>query len=83
VHALGRALAAGLVQAEDAMIDIPKMVLPAMTEMVAPHRQLLNLMIMSRWDRSPGPPRPDRAERLHRGSADQVLRGDPKWDEPE
>jgi hypothetical protein len=50
VRALGRALAAGLIQAEDAVIDIPKMVLPAMTEMVAPHVQLLDLLVMCRWD---------------------------------
>jgi hypothetical protein len=52
VRALGRALAAGLIQAEDAIIDIPKMVLPAMTEMVAPHVQLLDLLVMCRWDGS-------------------------------
>ncbi len=54
VRALGRALAAGLVQAEDATIDIPKMVLPAMTEMVASHLQLLDLMVMCRWNGSVG-----------------------------
>jgi hypothetical protein len=52
VRALGRALAAGLIQAEDAVIDIPKMVLPAMTEMVASHLQLLDLLVMCRWDNS-------------------------------
>ena len=52
VRALGRALAAGLIQAEDAVIDIPKMVLPAMTEMVASHLQLLDLLVMCRWDGS-------------------------------
>jgi WhiB family transcriptional regulator, redox-sensing transcriptional regulator len=52
VRALGRALAAGLVLAEDAVIDIPKMVMPAMTEMTAPHVQLLDLMVMCRWDSS-------------------------------
>jgi hypothetical protein len=52
VRALGRALAAGLVQAEDATIDVPKMILPAMTQMVAPHLQLLDLMVMCRWDSS-------------------------------
>jgi hypothetical protein len=50
VRALGRALAAGLIQAEDTIIDIPKMVLPAMTDMVAPHVQLLDLLVMCRWD---------------------------------
>jgi hypothetical protein len=52
VRALGRALAEGLVQAEDTAIDIPKMILPAMTQMVAPHLQLLDLMVMCRWDNS-------------------------------
>lgn len=52
VRGLGRALAAGLIQSEDATIDIPKMVLPAMTAMVASHVQLLDLMVMCRWDGS-------------------------------
>ena len=52
VRALGRALVAGLDQTDAAEIDIPKMVLPAMTEMVAPHLRLLELMVMWRWDDS-------------------------------
>lgn len=52
VRALGKALAAGLVQADDATIDIPTMILPAMTQMVASHLQLLDLMVMCRWDNS-------------------------------
>lgn len=52
VRALGRALVAGLDQTDAAVIDIPKMVLPAMTEMVASHLRLLELMVMWRWDDS-------------------------------
>jgi hypothetical protein len=45
-------LVAGLDQTDAAVIDIPKMVLPAMTEMVASHLRLLELMVMWRWDDS-------------------------------
>lgn len=51
VRAIGKALAAGYIQAEDSLIDIPKMVLPAMTEMIASHVQVLDLLVMCRWDR--------------------------------
>jgi hypothetical protein len=51
VRALGRALADGLIQADAAVVDIPKMVLPAMCEMCAPHVRLLDLLVMCRWDR--------------------------------
>jgi hypothetical protein len=61
VRAIGRALADGLIHADDTIIDILKLVLPAMTEMTASQVQLLDVMIMSRpqWDG-----RVTRAERI-------------------
>lgn len=64
VSALGRALAAGLIEGDDTTIDIPKMILPAMTEMVAPHLQLLDLLVMCRWNGLAGARRADRAKRI-------------------
>jgi hypothetical protein len=54
VRAIGRALAGGLIGADDTTIDIPKLVLPAMTEITASQVQVLELMVMSRprWDGS-------------------------------
>jgi hypothetical protein len=53
VRALGRALAAGLIADDDTIIDVPTMVLPAMTEMRSPHVQMLELLVMYRWQSGP------------------------------
>lgn len=54
VRAIGRALAAGLREPDEAL-SIPRLVLPAMTELTQAHALLLNLLVMARtWpaDRS-------------------------------
>jgi hypothetical protein len=62
VRAIGRALNAGLIESDDALIDIPKMVLPAMTNMTASHVQLLDLLVMCRWNWSASGPRFERID---------------------
>jgi hypothetical protein len=47
VHALGRALADGLIAADEAEINIADLVIPAMTDMERPHLSLLELLV--RW----------------------------------
>jgi hypothetical protein len=46
-QAIGRALADGLLD-HDSPVDVPTMVLPAMTEMAEAHVRLLNLLVMAR-----------------------------------
>ena len=47
VRAIGRALAAGL-REPDGALNIPRLVLPAMTELTEAHALLLNLLVMAR-----------------------------------
>jgi hypothetical protein len=50
VRAIGKALAAGLL-ADDEPINIPRLILPAMTEMTDAHVRLLDLLVMARpWN---------------------------------
>jgi len=44
VRALGRALADGLIQRDDAQVDIPQFALSAMTDIESPHLSLLELL---------------------------------------
>jgi hypothetical protein len=47
VHALGRALADGLIAADDAEVNIADLAIPAMTDMERPHLSVLELLV--RW----------------------------------
>jgi hypothetical protein len=47
VHALGRALADGLIAADDADINMADLAIPAMTDMERPHLSVLELLV--RW----------------------------------
>jgi hypothetical protein len=56
VHALGRALADGLIATDSAEVNVADLVIPAMTDMERPHLSLLELLV--RWipDQAVGEP---------------------------